>query len=146
MPHETADIAPTVSQAVQMNNSVPVRPNSQKKRLYVRLTQEEKGYYSNGKKKPTLIFAEFYDTEATVFGQSVTSVKYNYNFTKRVYCWTSQSLAVILSDHHALSIIFYNAPITKPSRDLRYINENIKEIGEEEKREKVRRYKEKKFN
>lgn len=40
----------------------------------------QKGYYSNGKKKPTLIFAEFYDTEATVFGQSVTSVKYNYNF------------------------------------------------------------------
>lgn len=40
----------------------------------------QKGYYSNGKNKPNLIFAEFYDTEATVFGQSVTSVKYNYNF------------------------------------------------------------------
>ena len=30
-----------------LNNSIPLRPNSQKKRLYVKLTQEEKGYFSN---------------------------------------------------------------------------------------------------
>lgn len=40
----------------------------------------QKGYYSNGKSKPNLIFAEFYDTEVTVFGQSVTSAHFNYNF------------------------------------------------------------------
>lgn len=40
----------------------------------------QKGYYSNGTGKPNLIFAEFYDAECTVLGQSVTVVKYNYNF------------------------------------------------------------------
>ena len=40
----------------------------------------QKGYYSNGKGKPNLIFADFYDAEGEVFGQSVTSVQYNYNF------------------------------------------------------------------
>ena len=40
----------------------------------------QKGYYSNGENKPNLIFAEFYDTEATIFGQSVTSAHFNYNF------------------------------------------------------------------
>lgn len=40
----------------------------------------QKGYYSNGKSKPNLIFAEFYDVDATVFGQSITSVKVNNNF------------------------------------------------------------------
>ncbi len=40
----------------------------------------QKGYYSNGKGKPNLIFAEFYDATATVFGQRITSVQYNYNF------------------------------------------------------------------
>lgn len=40
----------------------------------------QKGYYSNGKSKPNLMFAEFYDVDATVFGQSITSVKVNNNF------------------------------------------------------------------
>lgn len=40
----------------------------------------QKGYYSNGKGKPNLIFADFYDAEGEIFGQSVTSVRYNYNF------------------------------------------------------------------
>lgn len=40
----------------------------------------QKGYYANGKGKPNLIFADFYDAEGEVFGQSVTSVQYNYNF------------------------------------------------------------------
>lgn len=40
----------------------------------------QKGYYSNGKGKPNLIFADFYDAEGEIFGQSVTSVQYNYNF------------------------------------------------------------------
>jgi len=40
----------------------------------------QKGYYTNGHGKPNLIFADFYDTEAETFGQSVTSVRLNYNF------------------------------------------------------------------
>ena len=40
----------------------------------------QKGYYTNGHGKPNLIFADFYDTEAEIFGQSVTSVRLNYNF------------------------------------------------------------------
>ena len=40
----------------------------------------QKGYYTNGQGKPNLIFADFYDTEAETFGQSVTSVRLNYNF------------------------------------------------------------------
>ncbi len=40
----------------------------------------QKGYYSNGKGKPNLIFADFYDATGNVFGQSVTRVQYNYNF------------------------------------------------------------------
>lgn len=40
----------------------------------------QKGYYSNGKGKPNLIFADFYDAEGEIFGQSVTRVQYNYNF------------------------------------------------------------------
>jgi len=40
----------------------------------------QKGYYSKGNGKPNLIFADFYDTKAEVFGQSVTSVQLNYNF------------------------------------------------------------------
>ena len=40
----------------------------------------QKGYYLNGKSKPNLIFAEFYEVDATVFGQSITSVRVNNNF------------------------------------------------------------------
>ena len=40
----------------------------------------QKGYYTNGQGKPNLIFADFYDTEAETFGQSVTNVRLNYNF------------------------------------------------------------------
>ena len=40
----------------------------------------QKGYYSNGKSKPNLIFAEFYEVDATVFGQRITSVRVNNNF------------------------------------------------------------------
>ena len=40
----------------------------------------QKVYYTNGHGKPNLIFADFYDTEAETFGQSVTSVRLNYNF------------------------------------------------------------------
>lgn len=40
----------------------------------------QKGYYSNGNSKPNLIFAEFYEVDATVFGQSITSVRVNNNF------------------------------------------------------------------
>ena len=40
----------------------------------------QKGYYSNGKSKPNLIFAEFYEVYATVFGQRITSVRVNNNF------------------------------------------------------------------
>ncbi|EPF27556.1 hypothetical protein HMPREF1221_00370 [Treponema socranskii subsp. paredis ATCC 35535] len=40
----------------------------------------QKGYYTNGHGKPNLIFADFYNTEAETFGQSVTSVRLNYNF------------------------------------------------------------------
>ena len=40
----------------------------------------QKGYYTNDHGKPNLIFADFYDTEAETFGQSVTSVRLNYNF------------------------------------------------------------------
>lgn len=40
----------------------------------------QKGYYSNGQSKPNLIFAEFYEVDATVFGQRITSVKVNNNF------------------------------------------------------------------
>lgn len=40
----------------------------------------QKGYYSKGTGKPNLIFADFYDAECTVFGQSVTAVQLNYNF------------------------------------------------------------------
>lgn len=40
----------------------------------------QKGYYTNGHGKPNLLFADFYDTEAETFGQSVTSVRLNYNF------------------------------------------------------------------
>ena len=71
---------------------------------------------------------------------------HDYDYTNDVYCWASQNLAVILTDYNVLSITFYNAPITKPTRELRHIAEEIKEIGENEKRGKVDRYKEKKFN
>ena len=40
----------------------------------------QKGYYSNGQSKPNLIFAEFYEVYATVFGQRITSVRVNNNF------------------------------------------------------------------
>ena len=40
----------------------------------------QKGYYSNGQSKPNLIFAEFYEVDATVFGQRITSVRVNNNF------------------------------------------------------------------
>lgn len=40
----------------------------------------QKGYYSNGDSNPNLIFAEFYNTEATILGQSVVSAHFNYNF------------------------------------------------------------------
>lgn len=40
----------------------------------------QKGYYSNGQSKPNLIFAEFYEVDATVFGQSITSVRVSNNF------------------------------------------------------------------
>lgn len=40
----------------------------------------QKGYYSNGQSKPNLIFAEFYEVDATVLGQRITSVRVNNNF------------------------------------------------------------------
>ena len=70
---------------------------------------------------------------------------HDYNFTKDVYCWASQNLAVILTDYNVLSITFYNAPITKPTGELRHIAEEIKEIGENEKKGKIVRHREKKF-
>ena len=48
---------------------------------------------------------------------------HDYDYTNDVYCWASQNLAVILTDYNVLSITFYNAPITKPTRELRHIAE-----------------------
>ena len=59
---------------------------------------------------------------------------HDYDFANDVYCWTSQNLAVVLTDYNVLSITFYNAPITKPTRELRHIAEEIKEIRENEKK------------
>ena len=71
---------------------------------------------------------------------------HNYEKTNDVYCWTTQNLAVLLTDYNVLSVTFYNAPETKPNGELHYIYEEIKEIGENEKQGKAARYRQKKYN
>lgn len=70
---------------------------------------------------------------------------HDFEYTEDIYCWTTQNLAILLTDYKILSVTFYNAPETKPSRKLRSIMEEINEIGENEKRAKAARYREKKY-
>lgn len=125
-------IAPINEYSFVFDNSV-VSFRGDKERLFEDMTSEYKDY--------NFAYCQF---EYIRNDKRNNGMWHDYHFTETVYCWTSKSLAAILSDHGLLSITFYNAPITKPSEDLRYINARIKGIGEE-KRKKIQRYKEKRF-
>ena len=47
----------------------------------------------------------------------------------KVYCWGFQNLALILSDAIAFSLTFYNAPLSKPSQTLDFMERFTKKVG-----------------